>query len=300
MSTKKAKRPSPTQNQSFNLRDAVEDFILSRHAIQCQPRTIQNYAYLLTQFAQWLEAQGVTTTTAITPRLVRAYLARFSDKSDWTARTVATRLKTFLRFLHAEGYLPEPIPIDMPRLRERRLPFLTAEQVQRLLAFCNPREKAVVMLMVDSGLRRQEVCNLNRSDIDLKSGLVRVRQGKGRKDRITVIGATTRRALLRYWHTCPNQDEDAPAIQTDTGERLTGEGLRSLLRRLGERIGVHVTPHMLRRSFATLALKAGLDVITLQAMLGHSRLETTRNYVQWLEDDILEARKHSPIDRLKQ
>jgi len=165
---------------------------------------------------------------------------------------------------------------------------------------CNLRERAIILFLVDSGLRRQEFCNLERKDINLQTGVVTVRQGKGRKDRIAVVGATTRRALLRYWQTCANQEENAPAFQTKDGQRFTPAGLRSLLLRLGHKAGVHITPHALRRTFATLALQGGMDLISLQTLLGHSDIATTRRYVQWLDDDLLKAhKKASPIDNLR-
>lgn len=281
------------------LRDAWTDFILSRQSMGCTPTTIKNYQYTLGRFIAWLEAQGVTTPAEVSARLVRAYLAAYADKSDWTKNRLAREIKTLLHFWHKEGYLPQPVTFDMPKVRQKRLPFLTAEQVQKVLAVCTTRERAIILTLVDSGLRRQEVCNLNRSDVDLQTGVIRVRQGKGRKDRIAVIGATTRRALLKYWQTCPNQEEDAPAFQKNTGERLNANALQSLLRRLSQRSGVPFSAHALRRSFATLSLQAGMDLVSLQTLLGHSDISTTRKYIQWLESDLLEAhRRASPIDNL--
>lgn len=281
------------------LRDAWTDFILSRQSMGCTPTTIKNYQYTLGRFIAWLEAQGVTTPAEVSARLVRAYLAAYADKSDWTKNRLAREIKTLLHFWHKEGYLPQPVTFDMPKVRQKRLPFLTAEQVQKVLAVCTTRERAIILTLVDSGLRRQEVCNLNRSDVDLQTGIIRVRQGKGRKDRIAVIGATTRRALLKYWQTCPNQEEDAPAFQKNTGERLNANALQSLLRRLSQRSGVPFSAHALRRSFATLSLQAGMDLVSLQTLLGHSDISTTRKYIQWLESDLLEAhRRASPIDNL--
>jgi site-specific recombinase XerD len=304
MSPEKSQRILALKSQSFNiasaaLRDAWTDFILSRQAMQCTPATLKNYQWTLGRFITWLEAQGVTTPAEVSARHLRQYLALYTDKSDWYLNGIARAIRTLMRFWHKEGYLPQAVTFDMPKVRQKRLPFLTAEQVQKVLSACNLRERAIILLLVDSGLRRQEVCNLNRSDIDLQTGIVRVRQGKGRKDRIAVIGATTRRALLKYWQTCPNQEADAPAFQTENGQRLNRYGLQSLLRRLSQRSGVSFSAHALRRSFATLALQAGMDLVSLQTLLGRSDISTTRRYIQWLESDLLEAhRRASPIDNL--
>jgi len=75
--------------------------------------------------------------------------------------------------------------------------------------------------------------------------------------------------------------------------------LRSLLLRIGKKAGIHLSPHALRRTFATLSLQNGMDIVSLQTLLGHSSLETTRRYIQWLDSDLLEDhRKHSPADNL--
>jgi integrase len=83
----------------------------------------------------------------------------------------------------------------MPRLERKRLPVLTADELRQILKACNVRDKALVLFLVDSGLQRVEVIRLNWSDVDMQSGLVRMRQEKGKNDRSAVIGATTRRAL---------------------------------------------------------------------------------------------------------
>jgi len=306
MSHSKAPRTSALKTDFFNiasiaLLDAWTDFILSRQAMHCTPATLKNYQWTLGKFLAWLEQQGITAPQEVSARHVRQYLALYADKSDWYLNGIARAIRTLLRFWHKEGYLPQPVTFDMPKVRQKRLPFLTAEQVSNLLSVCNPREKALVLFMIDSGLRRQEVCNLNREDVNMQTGIVRVRQGKGRKDRIAIIGATTRRTLRAYMRTLPNQQENAPLFQTETGERFTVNGLQSLFVRLSNKAGFKVSAHMLRRTFATLSLKNGMDIVSLQTLLGHSSLETTRRYIQWLDSDLLEAhRQHSPVDHLRQ
>jgi len=112
------------------------------------------------------------------------------------------------------------------------------------------------------------------------------------------VGAATRRALLGY-HRTLTLTPASPIFQTRDDRRLSPNGLRSLLLRLGERAGVRVTPHALRRTFATMSLGADMNLLHLQGLLGHSTIEMTRRYVQMLDDDLLEAhREHGPIDYL--
>jgi integrase len=74
------------------------------------------------------------------------------------------------RFWHAERYIPEPIAFEMPKLAKKRLPVLTAEQLSQIVKACSARDRAIVLFMADSGLRRAEVCALNWDDIDMQSG----------------------------------------------------------------------------------------------------------------------------------
>ncbi|MGB9639852.1 MAG: tyrosine-type recombinase/integrase [Anaerolineales bacterium] len=281
---------------SIALRDAWTDFFLSREII-CTPSTLKNYTNVLGKFIDWLETNGIEKPEQINSRLIRAYLSQFIGKSEWYCNDIGRQIRTFIHFLYKEKYITELPVFEIPKVHQKRLPFLTAEQIEAVLSIANIIEKAIVTFMVDCGARKQEVINLNRSDVDMKNGIVTIRQGKGRKDRITVIGATTRRALLQYLRTVKDQSNDAPLFQTFDGRRFTGDGLNSVFRRLSKKTGITITPHMLRRSFATLALKNKIDIVSLQALMGHSDITTTRNYIQWLDADLLVAhRQASPID----
>jgi len=285
---------------SLALTDAYTDFILSRQAMNCTPSTIAFYRYTAGFFLAWAERQGITRPDEVTARYVRQYIAELVDsgKADSTAWDHGRAVKTMLKFWHEEGYLPQPVKFELPKIAKKRLPVLSVSELQQILKVCNTRDKAVVLFMADSGLRRAEVCALNWSDVDMQNGLVKVRQGKGRKDRSAVIGATTRRAILAYRRTL--QDREGLMFQTQTGTRFTGSGLLTIFRRLTKRTGIHVTPHALRRTFVILSLRNGMDVLHLEAMLGHANLEMVQHYAQMVDDDLLQAHKqHSPVDNLK-
>ncbi len=296
MSSKTTVRPSWTL-ASAALLDGYTDFILSRQAIQCTSATLAFYHYTAGTFLKWLEGQGVTRPEEVSARHVRQFIAGLAGKADTTIHDFARAIKTLLRFWYTEGYSQERVIFAMPRLLQKRLPVLTAEQVSAVVEICNVRDKAIVLLVVDSGLRRSEVCALNWDDVDIATGLLRVRRGKGGKDRSAVIGVTTRRALLAYRRTI--NKPDAPLFLACRGARLTGWGLMQLFRRISRLVGFTVTCHALRRTFVILSLRAGMDVLHLQAMLGHSSLEMVQHYAQMVDDDLLDAhRAHSPIDNL--
>lgn len=284
---------------SYELRDAYTDFILSRQAILCTPATIRFYNFTAGKFVQWLENQGFQKPYEINNRLIYAYLAELASRklSDSYIHGHARAIRTFVRFLEKEGYIHDSITFKMPTIGKKRLLVYNKEEVQKILKACkDKRDKVFILLMVDSGLRQAEVIALNWGDVDISSGIVRVEKGKGRKARSVVIGVHTRRALLKYKNEVDFQDIK-PLFQTRRGGRFTPSGLRSWMLRISERAGIHISPHALRRTFATLSLRAGMNVIQLQGLLGHSTLEMTRHYIEMLDEDLVKAHKeHGPID----
>jgi site-specific recombinase XerD len=283
-------------NKVVTINDAFLDFLTSREAMLVSSGTIRFYKFTAKRFVEWLD---VESPEEITSRHVRAYLAELRGKelSDWYINGHARAIKTMMRFFHEEEYTSKLIKFEMPFVGKKRLLVLSLDELKTILDTCRTaRDKAIVLLLVDSGLRRAELCSLNWDDVDIMSGIVRVRKGKGNKFRTVVMGLTTRKAMRDYIKLV-NSSDNEPVFQTSTGKRLTNMGLRSMLIRLGNAIHIHITPHALRRTFATLSLKAGMDLIHLQSLMGHSTLEMTRQYIQLLDDDLLKAHKeHGPVD----
>jgi len=187
----------------------------------------------------------------------------------------------------------------MPKLIKKKKKRYTKEELATIIKACkDKRDRAFVLLMIDSGLRRAEVLALNWSDIDLSSGIVRVVRGKGGKPRSVVVGIETRRALLKYRAKIDGK-KDQPVFQTISGKRFTAGGLRSWLLRISKRAGINITPHALRRTFATLSIRSGMNIVHLQGLMGHASITTTRDYIGLTEEDLVKAHeKYGPVDRL--
>jgi len=286
---------------SVALTDAWTDFILSRQAKLCTGGTVKFYQYTAGAFVKWLERQGVTDPEQVSARLVRAYLSELAGRGlkDTTLSGRARAIRVLLRFWHAENYIPQPIRFDIPKVDKKRLPSLDADSLARVLDACDVRERALVMLMADTGLRRAETIALNWVDVDIQSGLVRVKRGKGGKARSVVVGATTRWALLAYRRTLAAHDDTDPVFQTKDGGRFAGRGLLQVFERLSKKAGVYVRPHAMRRTFAILSLRAGMSPLHLQALGGWADLTMVKHYAQMVDDDLLQAHKQSsPIDHL--
>lgn len=285
----------PVEESSIRL--AYQDFLLSRQAMRLSRYTLIFYRQTAGRFVAWAEKKGLTAPEAITAAHIREWLAE-SPLQTSTLRAWAEGIRTCVRFWLAEGYIPQEIKVWMPRPESHRLPCLTLEEVQRGIAACRtPREKALFLFLVDSGLRRSEALSLTWEDVQFADGTVLVRRGKGGKARTVVIGAQTRRSLLRYRKGLPQPLRPAsPVFCTIRGTRLTDQGLRHMMNRIGERAGVHITPHALRRTFATLSLRGGVDVLCLQRLMGHSDLAMTSRYIQMLDVDLVSAHEAHGLD----
>jgi integrase/recombinase XerD len=288
---------------SPELFDAFSDFIMSRQAMMCRERTIAWYSFTLSQVMDWMVRNGVTHPADITAREVREYLADMAARGlkDSTMNNHARTIRTLLHFFTEEKYIPEMVKFKMPNIASKQLRCLTAADVQQILNVCTEkRDKAMILLMVDTGARRAEVCALNWGDMNISSGLIRIVEGKGGKTRSVVVGIETRRALLAYRRELSNTDPTQAVFQTENGgQRLQSLGIRSLLIRLAERSGVKFSSHALRRTFATLSLKAGMNPLHLQALLGHTTLEMTRRYISMIDEDLIIAhQEYGPIDMI--
>ncbi len=285
---------------------AAQSFLLSREAMHCTEATLVWYKKYIGALVDYLTAHGVQDVKSIAPDHLRAFLVSLQRRglADRTVHHHASAARAFCHFLVSEGMLPaSPMnKVKMPRLPKSILPAFAPEDVRRLLAVCEtPRDTAIVLCLLDTGLRAGEFVALNVGDMDVKTGAVQVRRGKGGKGRVAFLGAKARKALLRYIMARGEVKADDPLwLSCNTGERLTHHGLRLLLRRLGKRAGVeHCTPHTFRRTFALWSLRAGMNVYALQQIMGHSDLTILRRYLALVEQDLEEAhRKHGAVDNM--
>ena len=185
----------------------------------------------------------------------------------------------------------------MPRVEQKQMRVLSPDELNQILKVCKkPRDKALILFLVDTGLRRSEAYSLKWLDVVIPTGVINVRRTKSKKARSVFIGVKTRRALLRYRRTVSHEDND-PVFQTQAGTRFTPSGFRQVIRRISEKSGIPFSAHVLRRTFATLCVRGNMNVLHLQSLLGHSSLEMTRRYVSLVREDLGASHKeHGPID----
>jgi integrase/recombinase XerD len=281
----------------------------------------------LTQLLVWLETRGIRTPQLVTPRVLAGYLAHLrARESDYkrprpsplsvkTLASEASVLRSFFAWLTQRRVLLFN-PAEGLRLADRSQPLpkpvLTESEVQALLAAPRTdalglRDRAILETLYSTGLRRAELCGLDLYDLDSGSGLVRVRHGKGGRDRIVPIGSCALEAVRRYLHESrpelvPTPREPALFLAAVTRRRLGVKTLNLIVRKRAEEAGLakRVTPHVLRHTCATHLLQGGADIRHVQLILGHASVATTQIYTRVAAEDLVTVHRRShPRRRLK-
>jgi integrase/recombinase XerD len=172
-------------------------------------------------------------------------------------------------------------------------------KIRRLTA---KRDRALVLLLLDTGLRVSECGRLRIKDVDFESGKVLIQphgSGQKTKSRNVFLGRAAKSALWQYLADRENSQPGDPLFITTMGRPMNRTNIRSICRRLGERTGISgVDPHPFRHTFAIQFLRNGGDVFSLQRLLGHSTLEMVKNYLSIAMSDVQQAHMtSSPVDR---
>jgi len=234
----------------------------------------------------------------VTEREVQQYLLHLIQERQlaWSSCNVATN---GLRFLYRVMLDRREVEFCLPRAkRPQRLPeILSREEIERLLAAASdPKHRTLLMLTYSTGLRVSEVAHLQVRDIDSGRMSVRVEQGKGNKDRYTVLSARMLKELRTYWLAY------RPEVWLFTGRDRTRPMHVKTIQRIfysaKKRAGIlkNCGIHALRHAFATHLLEAGTDLHTIQRLLGHGHLSTTMRYFHLAQKRLLSA--GSPLDLL--
>lgn len=287
----------------MTLAEATTQFLSHcRYEKNLNPKTLKAYATDLRQLAEFLsrDCPG-DDVTAIGKTELRVYIrhlhALLAPRS--MKRKLAT-MKSLFHFLEREDVIPvSPFRKMDVRIREpRRLPrTVPLDQLtllfQSVYAACAAategtrlrevlvRDLAILETLFATGARVAEVCTLTRDDVDLVRGSIRIR-GKGGRERIVQLCHPQTLATLTEYHEQPRSSECVWFFSNGRGLRLTEQSVRTMMRRRAQAagLGLHVTPHMVRHSVATLLHEEGVDIRYIQTLLGHRSIATTQIYTE--------------------
>lgn len=267
------------------------------------PLTVRNYRHYLNRFMNWLESEGIRQALADINqdviRQYRVYLAQLPDRkggslSRRTQGYHAIALRSFLKWLIKNDFsVMAPDKIELPKVAERQVKFLSGDQVDRLLnapslsTIQGKRDKAMLEVLFSTGLRVSELVKLDRDKIDLdrrEFGII----GKGGRARVVFLSTRSAEWLQKYLN--ERSDHYKPVFIRHKGKldpttpdektRLTPRSVQRMIKKYVRKIKLPVdaTPHVLRHSFATDLLMAGADIRSVQEMLGHKNISTTQIY----------------------
>jgi integrase/recombinase XerD len=259
------------------------------------PRTQEAYVAAVAGLAKfyWCSPEQLS------PEQIRAYLHHLLVERQ-LAWSSCNQVACGLQFFYVKTLGWAPLQLNLPpRTRRSQLPHvLSTEELQRLfLSAKTPKHRALLMTTYAAGLRVSEVVHLQLTDIESDRGLIRVNQGKGRKDRYTLLSTRLLAALRAYWKLerpepwlFPGQDRDNP-MPILSAQRIYYRAKHAAQLQHGKGI------HTLRHSFATHLFEAGVDPRTIQLLLGHRSFDTTTRYLRVARTHLANIR--SPFDLLR-
>ncbi|MFC1994339.1 tyrosine-type recombinase/integrase [Chloroflexota bacterium] len=304
------------------IKQAIDSFLLSCKVegksygtIDCYSDKLKGFLWYATNY-QWPDGIEAITTNQL--REFLAYLRetphRFNSKCPRAMKPInSTTVQKYYRALSAlfnwsisEGILETSslVRIKVPRAEKKVVKALDSNEVSQLInalgnTFEGKRNKAIVLVLVDCGLRLGELLNLKLSDVNIEQQLLKVNGKTG--ERVVRYGTTTWKALNKYLklRATVNGHNDSLWL-TEKGITLKDSSVETLFIKLAKKTGMHVHPHLLRHTFATLWLRNGGDSLMLQRLLGHTTLMMTNRYCQAIGCyDALESHKqYSPADNL--
>ncbi|MBU0572288.1 tyrosine recombinase XerC [Patescibacteria group bacterium] len=267
------------------------------------PLTIRNYKHYLNRLCSWMEKAGIRQTPKdINPEVIRQYRVYLSRISDGKGGTLSRKtqgfhviaLRSFLKWMIRNDLeVMSPDKIELPKINERQIKFLSGEQVDRLLnapslsTIQGKRDKAILEVLFSTGLRVSELVSLDRDKIDFKRrefGIL----GKGGKTRVVFLSSRAVEWIEKYLKA--RNDRYKPLFVRHKGKmdpsladekmRLSPRSVQRMIKKYSRKmkLPIDVTPHVLRHSFATDLLMAGADLRSVQEMLGHKNVSTTQIY----------------------
>lgn len=292
----------------MKIKEATEEFIhYCTFEKGLSSSTKESYNYNLKDYAAFLLKRKIERVEEIKTEDIKDYLKELSKREEETT-TIAhklTAVKNFHKYLYKERITKEDVSeyVSRPRIKKNLPSTLSLEDVDKLLdislntAF-DYRNKAMLELMYGTGLRVSELTGLTMSNIDMENCLIRV-IGKGSKERVVPLGEYAIEALnnyLEHRNALLKKTNPEALFLNNHGKQMTRQGFFKIIKALLEEKGLNpnVSPHTLRHSFATHLLNAGADLRSIQEMLGHSDISTTKIYTEISMEKVEEDYKHHP------
>lgn len=278
-----------SDEQRSDLNRRIKYYLGAKRIDGLSERTLKNYKYNLEMFEERMTKSAAKITTDDIRGYI-GYLAESRHLAETSLQTHINTLRAFFGWLHNEEKIKKnpmskikSLKLDKKGARQA----LTVEELERLHDACKTyREKALIEFLVSSGCRLSEVAQLSASDLDLMSRSVQV-TGKGDKDRVVFFSIRARLMIEEYMM----QRKGGTGLFVSSKapyEPLKPRAIQRMVRAISLRAGLdkRVHPHLLRHTFATLALNGGMDIAVIQRLLGHENIATTQIYAEMSDETI--------------
>jgi len=288
------------------LQEAVEEYLatLSSSAQEDERgrnnhNTIDAYRNDLTQFCAYLGLHGIENWPQVNSEQLAGYLLEMREAQAYRPTTIARKiaaLKAFFRYLRGQEYVAsDPVEkLESPRVTKELPHVLSGEQVTSLFRQVDSatpsgqRDLAMLHMLSTTGMRVTELVSLNLGDFDEAQATVAVpgRSRGSKRERVLPLPAITVEAIKHYLekarpHFAARHPEQEALFLNHHGERLTRQGFWLIIKGYARQAGItNITPHMLRHSFAMMMLKDGMELRSVQELLGHAHITTTQVYSQ--------------------
>jgi site-specific recombinase XerD len=310
--------------------ELIESWMLVLRVGDVGEATRNDYLRTLRYYRKWLDAEHPNTSPdQLTRKLVAGYLDHLAAVPSAHGRpmslvTIGNRyrhLQQWCRWLAEDPELYAVSPMHgmrHPHRPERLVPAIDAEDILAVLGTCEGtgfaerRDKAIMMVFLDTGVRRAELANVDLADVDMRRQQITV-IGKGDKQRTVPFGATTAVALDRYKRARTGHaaavarrgdaipDADALWLTVKGGRRLSADGLRQMLERRSAQAGIpHARAHRWRHTMATEWMVSGGNELDLQAIMGWTTLTMARRYTEEAKakSAAVAHKRHGSVDRM--
>jgi integrase/recombinase XerD len=273
-------------------------------ALNYAKKTVKSYTFYLNRFFAWCRGNGIGELAAATRDAIRDYQTYLFEEINpntgqpnaVTYQNISLRaVKTFFRFLSETDYLVSDPAKSISYAREpQRLPrsILTQAEMKRLLAAPNTktvlgyRDRTILEVLYSTGIRKEELNNILITDVDYNDGIIRINQGKGKKDRVVPIGKIACRYLENYIKAVrPSLIRDPynnHLFLSLKGSKLSKNMVWTIVKNCVKKAKIKktVSPHTFRHTCATLMLRNNANVRHIQELLGHASLDSTQVYAR--------------------
>ena len=292
----------------MEIQQGIKEFLIEIEVRKYTPRTIRGYRNNLNLFLRFCTEHEIATIENVTLATVKQFTRAMtaSKKKGTYINGILKGVKSFLQYCYEEGYGAFNTKCCFPWCKEERavITAFTPQQVKTMFQNCRGsdfkaiRDRTILTMLIDTGIRCLELCSIRPSDIHEDYIII---QGKNHKQRVVPITPILRKNMVKYEAVKESyfryKNKDDTYFLSFHGRALTVSAVEVLMKKYGSGIeGIRVSPHTCRHFFAQQQIKMGTDLYTISRLLGHENIQITQTYLNSLRDrDVIEIAKNKSV-----